>query len=351
MTHRAAFLVPALALVATLLLGGCTGAQQDGGDAATQVQITTVPAQRQSFHDVLNAWGSVEADPQRARTLSLGHGGQILALHVSAGQAVRAGQALLSIAPEPAARNAYAQAESTLALAQGELERTRSLFEQHLATESQLAAARKALSDAQVGLEAQRAAGGGSASEVLRAPADGMVTTLAIGNGDRFAADAPLLTFAPAQALVGALSLAPSEAAFNVQAGQQVRLQGAFAGGVVVGQVRTAGRSIDPQTRLLPVLVELPAQAGLHPGDALMAQIEGAAYSAWAVPRQAVVHDDAGDHLFIVQAGKAHRVPVHVRQPVGVVLGVEANLTAQARIIVEGAYEAEDGMPVQEGKQ
>lgn len=342
-----------LLLGTSLLLGACSN---DGGsppsEPETSVRITTTPAVRQSFHATVHAWGSVIGDPQRARSLSLGHGGQILSLHVAAGQSVRAGQPLLTIAPEPATRSAHAQAESALALARGELVRTRSLFEQHLATESQLATAGKALRDAQAGLAAQQAVGGGSASEVLRAPADGVVGTLAVANGDRFAANAPLLGFTPAQALAVALSVAPSAAALGLQAGQTVQLQPALGGDAPLqGRIRTAGRGIDPQTHLVPVLVEVPADARLQLGDAVDARIELAPFDAWAVPRAAVLQDDKGAYLFVVRDGKARRIPVTVRQPEGDTLGVDAALPARAAVIVDGAYEAEDGMPVREGQR
>ncbi|MDE2408060.1 MAG: efflux transporter periplasmic adaptor subunit, partial [Xanthomonadaceae bacterium] len=117
------------------------------------------------------------------------------------------------------------------------------------------------------------------------------------------------------------------------------------------GRIRTAGRGIDPQTHLVPVLVEVPADARLQLGDAVDARIELAPFDAWAVPRAAVLQDDKGAYLFVVRDGKARRIPVTVRQPEGDTLGVDAALPARAAVIVDGAYEAEDGMPVREGQR
>ena len=63
------------------------------------------------------------------------------------------------------------------------------------------------------------------------------------------------------------------------------------------------GQAIDPQTHLLPAQVELRAEAGatLVAGAALDAQIRTADFTAWAVPRAAVLHDEKGDYLFQIR--------------------------------------------------
>ncbi|HEY9237262.1 MAG TPA: biotin/lipoyl-binding protein, partial [Burkholderiaceae bacterium] len=131
-----------------LLLAACSHGAADDEEAAAargQVAVTTATPVQQTFHDTVEAWGSAAGDPQHARAVSLAHGGQVMALNVVAGQSVRRGQPLLTIAPDPAARSAYQQAQSALSLASGELQRTEQLAAQRLATQSQRAAARKAL--------------------------------------------------------------------------------------------------------------------------------------------------------------------------------------------------------------
>ncbi|CAM5422270.1 hypothetical protein RLIN73S_06016 [Rhodanobacter lindaniclasticus] len=94
--------------------------------------------------------GSAAGDPQHARTISLAHGGQVIALQAAAGQAVPRGAPLLTITPDPAigavhtSRHA-ARWRSPVANAAA----PEQLAAQRLATQSQLAAARKALADAQ----------------------------------------------------------------------------------------------------------------------------------------------------------------------------------------------------------
>lgn len=247
-----------------LLLAACghDAANEDAPVAAGQVLVTVARPLQQTFHDTVEAWGSAAGDPQRARAVSLGHGGQVVALSVAAGQSVRRGQPLLTIAPDPVARSAYLQAQSALELASGELKRVEQLAAQRLATQSQLAAARKALADAQAALEAQRALGGGSVQEIVAAPADGVVGALSVGLGERFAANAPLLAFIPAHALVAQLGVQPEDGA-KLRAGMPVQLRGVYGDAAAfAGTLRMVGQAIDPQTRLLGAQVELPADAG-----------------------------------------------------------------------------------------
>ncbi|MDE2085674.1 MAG: efflux RND transporter periplasmic adaptor subunit [Xanthomonadaceae bacterium] len=342
----------ALAAAAFLLAACDKGGGASSGDAKSVALVTTAMPVQQRFHDNVAAWGSAVADPHHARAISLAHGGQVVALKVSAGQTVKRGQALLTITPDPAARNAYRQAQTALILARGELRRTEQMAAQHLATRSQLATARKALADAQAALQAQRALGGGAAQETVAAPDDGVVTTLSVALGERFAANAPLLGFMPAHALIAALGVQPG-AGRQLRVGMPVQLRDVYGDGKAFeGRLSMVGRAIDPQTHLLPVQADIPvaADATLVAGAALQASIQSDGYRAWAVPRGAVLHDGKGDYLYQLDHGKAHRVDVQLRQPAGDTVGVLGKLDARLPVIVQGAYEVDDGDAVRESK-
>jgi RND family efflux transporter MFP subunit len=339
------------------LLAGCgrNGAadDDDAPDVNGQVLVTTVLPVNQTFHDTVQAWGTAVGDPHRASVISLGHGGQVTGMDIAAGQTVKRGQELLRITPDPAARNTYRQAQSALALAAGELNRTEQMAAQHLATQSQLAVARKALDDAQAGLEAQRALGGGEAEESLKAPVDGVVTTLSVNLGDRFQADAPLLTFVPANGLVAKLGVQPEDGA-HLKAGMPVQVQGIYGNAASLnGRVDMIGQAVDAQTHLLPLQVVLPpdANASLVAGAAVQATIETTSYTAWALPRDAVLHDDKGDYVFAVDHDHAKRIDVSLKHPDGDPVGVQGALDAKTRIIVLGSYELDDGDAVREQQE
>jgi RND family efflux transporter MFP subunit len=344
--------LPALgAFLLAGMLSACGKAAPDEAAApAGVVAVTTATPAQAAFHDTIEAWGSAAADPQRVRAISLAHGGQVVALQVAAGQAVKRGDPLLTITPDPAARSAYQQAQSALTLATGELERTEQLATQRLATQSQVAAARKSLADARSAFDAQRALGAGDAREVVGAPADGVVSALSVGLGDRFAANAPLLDFMPAHALVAQLGVQPENAA-ALQAGMTVQLHSVYGDTAsFTGTLRMIGQSIDPQSHLLEARVELPAEASarLVAGAPLDARIRVADFTAWSVPRAAVLHDEHGDYLFQIENGHAKRVDVKLRSAQGDPVGVDGPLDAKAKVIVLGVYELDDGDAVRE---
>jgi RND family efflux transporter MFP subunit len=228
------------------------------------------------------------------------------------------------------------------------------LAAQRLATQSQLAAARNALADAQATLEAQRALGGDAVQETVSAAADGVVTGVSVGLGERVAANAALLNFAPAHALIAQLGLQPEDAA-SLRPGMPVQLHGVYDSSIAVlaGTLTMVGQSADPQTHLLPVQVELSVEASttLVAGAALKARIRTAEFTAWAVPRAAVLHDEHGDYLFQFQGGHAKRVDVKLSSPDGDTVGVQGPLDASASVIVLGAYELDDGQAVRESTQ
>lgn len=348
------------AALTALMFAALTGCSKGGGaddDAAPEVKgtvlVTTTSPASQTFHDTVQAWGIAAGDPHRASTISLGHGGQVIGLAVAAGQSVQRGQVLLRIAPDPAARNAYLQAQSALDLATGELKRTQQMAAQHLATQSQLATASKALDDAKAGLEAQRALGGGTIEETVVAPADGVVTALNVNLGDRFQAGTALLTFAPAQALVARLGAQP-ETGPQLKPGMPVDVQGAYgSGGTLHGRLDVVGHAIDVQTHLLPLQVSLPpeASATLVAGSPVQANIDTANYAAWALPRSAVLHDDKGDYVFIVDKDHAKRIDVALKHPDGDTIGVQGPLDAKMRVIATGNYELDDGDAVREQQE
>lgn len=337
------------------LLAGCGGEAPSGSskDQTSTVSVTTVMPQRQIFHDSVEAIGSTMGDPHRARALSLAYGGQIVDVKVTAGQTVKGGQPLLTIRADPATRSAYRQAQSAFTLAQGELQRTEKMAAQRLATRSQVAAARKSLADAQAVLDAQKAIGGGAAQHIVEAPADGVVTALRVGLGDRVTANGPLLDFTPAHALVAQLGVQP-ESGPKLHAGMPVQLKSVYGPPQgFSGTLRMIGQSVDPQTHLLPAQVELPAKVSsmLVAGAAVTAEIHAADFSAWAVSRDAVLNDVQGDYLFQLEKGHAKRVDVTLRSPDGNTVGVLGPLDPQAPIIVMGVYELSDGDAVKASAQ
>lgn len=77
MTQRTLFARCAALTAMALLLVACAskGGDDQGNDARGVALVTTAMPMQRRFHDSVQAWGSVVADPHRTRTISLAHGG------------------------------------------------------------------------------------------------------------------------------------------------------------------------------------------------------------------------------------------------------------------------------------
>ena len=331
--------------VAALALAACSGSGGDAGASQPAVEVATAMPVRHTFHATVAAFGQLAADSRNALSLSLPQAGEVTATRALAGQRVQRGDVLLELTTDPATRSAYLQAQTALQVARNGLAQTMHLHAQKLATNAQLDAARKAVADAQAALDAQSRLGGAQAVASLRAPADGVVTTLDVQRGQRVAAGAPLLQFTPAAAMAAQLGIDPGAAA-SVRTGMPVTLQPVYAARGVAplhATVALVGDAVNPQTHLVEVLATLDAKTVLPAGTAFSAGIATTPFTAWAVPRNALQNDDTGDFVLQVEGGKARRVDVKVLAPDGSPVGVAGALDAHAPVITLGSYEVSDG--------
>ncbi len=110
---------------------------------------------------------------------------------------------------------------------------------------------------------------------------------------------------------------------------------------------------VNPSTRLVDILVKIPPAdtRGLVVGMTLKGVIEVATRRVLAVSRAAVLRDERGSYLFIVQGGTARRIAVRPGLEQGDQVAVEGPLKEGDRVVVLGNYELQDGMRVREASR
>lgn len=311
--------------------------------------VQTVPLRHMVMADRVTGYGSVVPEPGATTNLNLARAGQVTRLLVTPGQAVKQGQPLIQLGPDPSSLMTYRQAENAVAFAKGELARVRSLFAKQLATRSQVDAAEKALKDAEQAWAAQNALGNGEGTTTLRAPFDGLVTAVSVAQGDRLQAGSNLLQLARTAYMRAQIGVEPGDSR-PLRTGMSVRLASVFnPSEAVMGKVVQVGGLIDPQTQLVSVIVRFSGGAFL-PGSRVRAEIAVASHPSLAVPRSAVLRDDAGAYLFQVVGGKAKRIAVTSGVEDGDWIEVRGSGLLQAPVVAVGNYELEDGMLVREGR-
>lgn len=333
-------------IAAWLLIFPCTSAlAEESGAVSALVQTAEVRQMKMSSR--VSGYGAVVPAPGAAVNLNFPKSGQVTRLLVAPGQQVARGSILLEITTDPAGTLAHEQAENAVAYAKGELARVKSLYSRQLATRSQVAIAAKSLKDAENALAALRAAGDGVQHDTLTAPFDGTIVAVAVAAGDRFAAGVNLAQIARGGFMEARLGIEPEDSR-RVSAGMKVRLTSVFnPQDGAEGEIREVTGQIDPQTQLVNVLVRLEGSAFL-PGTRVRGDIAIATHDAQAVPRQAVLRDDAGAYLFQVANGAAHRVTITTGVEEEGWIEVMSPALPRMPVVTLGNYELTDNMAVRE---
>lgn len=332
-----------LAGVGFLVLGR-HGSGDEGGDIAPIANVTLAQVRHMPLQDVIDVYGVVAPDPASEATLAAPRPLIVSRILVRTGEMVRAGQGLVEVVNSPGSDQAYRQAVAAAEQARSDLARVQRLYDERLAANDQLQAARKALSDAQAALAAQQRQGAGHKRQILTASAAGVVTNVTVSVGDHVSQDAPVVNLATSAGLVAKLGLEPGAL---VRIGDPVAL--APVSGTpskdLVTRISTISLAADPATRTFDALAPLSGRTWAL-GSAVEARVTTGAHDGLAVPRGAVVFDETGTHVFTVSGGHAHRVFVTAGRTYGQNIEVSGPIHAGDAVAVQGADELEDGMAV-----
>ena len=192
--------------------------------AETKALVKTTPIQTEKITKTITTYGNIEPDSSSFETISALHAAAVKRVFVRSGQKVGTGEKLIELENAPTERASYVQAKAASDFASQELARITRLYNEHLASNDQLSAAKRAAQEATSALAAKNKTGSNKAQEVITAPFAGIVANLKISPGDRIAADTVMLNITPSRGLVARLGINPEDA-WRVAAGQAVALQ------------------------------------------------------------------------------------------------------------------------------
>jgi len=317
---------------------------------------------RRTIRSELTLTGTIE--PDRSARLAAQGDGEIVALEVREGTAVREGQVLVKIDPSRlAAALDEARADLMGARAQLEdarrvLERDRTLFERQGISKERLERsetdvlrfdAAEARGRARIsGLEAQLA------DTEVKAPFDGYILERSVELGDVVKNGTPLLVVASRtlHALVPVSELALS----GLAEGAKVRLSSDAGAGGCAARIRRIRPRIDPATRTADVEVTPGPDACdvlWLPGMLVRATFTLAERpNVLAVPVEAVaLRPDGSRSVFVVEGDVARQRKVTTGLEGGGWVEITDGLAEQDKVIVQGFEKLKDGVAVaQPGK-
>jgi len=305
-----------------------------------------------AVQSVQSGWLSSDAKVEAVRDtqLSAQVAGAIVALHVKAGDHVRAGQELLRIDARMASQGAAASqaqvgaAQAHLQVAGKEYERQKQLFAKRYISQAALDAAEAQWRAAQAQVQALQAQAGVAATQsglhVIKAPYAGVVASVPVALGDMAMPGRPLLAIHdPAQLRVTAALT--QEQAQRLRGPVQVELPdlGAKRLDIAAAQVQVLPTA-DPLSHTVTVRVSLPADmAGALPGSFARLWWQGSAPDAAQrvlVPVKAVVRRAEMTGVYVRGAnGQPQLRQVRLGQAQGEMIEVLSGLGADDQVALE----------------
>jgi membrane fusion protein, multidrug efflux system len=332
----------ALALLAAApQLGGCESPARAAGPREERaIPVVLSAVRHEPVTRLVRAAGVLRA--KRELDLSFKVGGVIQRVAVEEGAHVRRGQLLCLLDPTELEAGSR-QAGESLAKAERDMARTRTLHDQN-------GVPRNMLEDAETALGLARAAEAGASFNLrqgaLYAPEDGVIDRRMVEVGEVVAPTRPVLHLTSAGGSVVHVNLVDRDAlALKHGDSAQVTLD-ARPGEPLSARVTRIASSATPGAGTFEVELTLPSARALPSGLTAKVAFERAE-PALSVPLTALVDGD-GERaaLFVVAGERAKRVPVRVLGIEGERALLGAGIDERSKVVATGAAELREGARV-----
>jgi len=241
---------------------------------------------------------------------------------------------------------AYAEAKNRVALAQKEYDRAKRLYDAKIAPLKRVEEAELTLASAKSVLEPlERSMGSvkgeGSGRIAVRAPVSGTVVEVPAGAGKGVEAGQPILRIVNTGTLWLKANLPATEIGTAAKSLNATFTVAGLTGEFKPSRLVSVGDMLDPQTRTLPVLFEVPNQSG-HLKVGLFTSVAirtGSVAGALAVPKDALTEDEGRWFVFIQPSGEAFdRREVKIGVEDGGFVQITGGLKGDERVVTRGAY-------------
>lgn len=332
-----------LGAIAVLILAGLvylaysawqTPVADDDNDAQLPAVTVIAPGQ-QTVEGRITATGTIAAR-REVPVGVVGEGGRVVSVPVDAGAWVRQGQVLAIIdrsvqrqqAAGLAASIEVARADANLA--QANLDRALKLVERGFISKADVdrltatrdaAAARVKVSQAQL-----REANARTARLNIIAPTTGLVLERNVEPGQTVSAGSPPLFRIAKGGEMEVMAQVSENQLASLPKGVSAQVTPTGSSESYAGQVWQISPTIDPQSRQGIARIALPYAEGLRPGGFATAEISSGTAVATLLPESAVLSDDEGSFVFVINGeDKAERRSVET-----------GGVTANGVIIIDG---------------
>lgn len=338
----------ATALIHTLVISGCAPGSDAPSPSTEPVATVQIAApRRMDFCDCIDAFGEVGFAPERSTVLAAPSELFVDSWAVRVGDIVEVGQPILQVRPSEGSRRDLEVARSNLRLATEEESRVSRLLTQQLATRSDLDRVSNDAANARSILNGLRNTVGTSSTRNLVAPASGVVVAIHASPGGLLAAGAPLAELADSSGVVIRAGVEPGNR-HKLRAGLPVYVDRSNTLEFVPwGHITDVSPQIDPQTRLLHVVVEPAITPTFLPGQTVRVRVEAGNHPrALGIPHAAVLWRNGAPFLFVVEDGVARSRIISLGVAQDGWHEVLDGLSESDSVVVVGNHELTDGMAV-----
>ena len=317
--RRRMVIIGAIAALALLVIGlvFLTGGSGDkaqpgaaGGASAGQVPtVTVVVPGRSNIGRVVTASGPLGARRDQPVGIA-GQGGRVVRVLVDAGSWVRAGQVLAvidrSVQTQQAAQLAAQvdAAKADAALAQNNYERALALKDRGFVSKAEIDAKKAARDAAYAQVRVAQAQLGATRAQIgqlnVTAPTSGLVLERNVELGQIVSpGSGALFRLAEGGSMEVRAQLAQQDLAF-VRVGMPAQVTPVGADHSIAGSVWQVAPVIDPQSLLGEVRLAIPYDRSIRPGGFAEAKITAGQTAAPQLPQSAVLSDDQGNYVYII---------------------------------------------------
>jgi len=311
-----------------------------GGMGAVGVIVT--PATAESFIDRFTALGTAQARESinvTARVSSI-----ITRVGFSEGQTIRAGELLVELDTRETAAN-VALARATLKQNQSQYQRSRALGDILVVSEADLEQL-----DAQVQIaKAQLDAAESRLDQLyVRAPFSGTIGLRYVSPGQLVGPDTMITTLDDTTTIRLEFTV-PETFIATLERGMTIRAQTAvYPGELFTGLVQVLDPRVDPVTRAITVIAELPNSDGrLRPGMFMTVTLERVREDVLLVAEEALIPRQGRQYLFVVENDRAVEREVELGSRAPGRVEIRRGLAAGDLVIIEGVQRVRPGSPVQ----
>lgn len=305
-------------LVLALVIGRSANERGPKGAAAAKSQgagqvpsVTVITPGRSQVGRVITASGPLSAKRDQPVGIA-GQGGRVVRVLVDAGSWVRAGQVLAvvdrSVQAEQAAQLAAQidAARAQAALAQSNYERAVALQGRGFVSKAEIDSKRAARDAAYAQVRVAQAQLGATRAQIgqlnVTAPSAGLILARSVELGQIVnPGSGALFRLAEGGAMEMRAQLSQQDLS-QVHVGMPAQVTPVGATRSFAGAVWQVPPVIDPQSRLGQVRISVPYDSSMRPGGFAGARITAGTTTAPLLPQSAVLSDERGNYVYIVNA-------------------------------------------------